>query len=351
MAFIDRGSPVMITGGSGYIASWIVKKLLDQGYTVQATVRDRNNRARVGHLRRLASKSPGRLRLFEADLLAPGSFEPAMAGCELVIHCASPYSFATPGDPEAVFIRPAVEGTTNVLESANRTETVKRVVLTSSVAALWGDDREAAGKPNGLVSETDWNETSSPQHLPYAYSKTMAEKKAWEMARQQARWDLVALLPGYVYGPSLSRRGDSQSTAMLLDLANGQQAKGTAPITRPVADVRDVAAAHLLAGFSPEASGRYIIAATTMRLLEVAQVLRGRFGDGYPFPRRELPKALLWLLAPSLGTTRKVVAGSFGYSFRVDNARSRELGVTYRPVEETFVDHFQQILDDGLLAQ
>ena len=130
---IDRSKPVLVTGGSGYIASWLVKYLLDDGIDVHATVRNRSDDAKLGHLKRMAESSPGRLTLFEADLLDDGAFDVAMGGCQLVFHSASPFVFSGIKDPQKELVDPAVAGTRSVLESANRTRTVDRVVLTSSV--------------------------------------------------------------------------------------------------------------------------------------------------------------------------------------------------------------------------
>ena len=144
---IDKSQPVMVTGATGYLASWIVKKLLEEGISVNATVRDPADSQRVAHLAALAEVWPGRLRLFKADLLDPGSFEPPMMGCELVLHTASPFFVGQPKDAEQELCRPAREGTRNVLDAANRTASVKRVVLTSSVAAIMGDAADIAVVP------------------------------------------------------------------------------------------------------------------------------------------------------------------------------------------------------------
>ena len=122
---IDKTKPVLVTGASGYIANWIILDLLQAGYTVHGTVRDPDNQRSVGPLHKLAARAPqGRLQLFRADLLEPGSFDAAMEGCEVVLHTASPFVIRGFDDAEAALIRPAVEGTRNVLEAANRVASV-----------------------------------------------------------------------------------------------------------------------------------------------------------------------------------------------------------------------------------
>ena len=111
MMTIDRNKPVMLTGGTGYLASWIVKMLLDDGINVHATVRDPNDEVKVGHLRSIAEKSGANLKLFQANLLEPGSFDEATKDCELIIHTASPFSITNVNNPEQELIRPAKEGT------------------------------------------------------------------------------------------------------------------------------------------------------------------------------------------------------------------------------------------------
>jgi len=203
-------------------------------------------------------KGSGKLVLFEADLLKEGSFDAVMQGCELVIHTASPWSTNPKLTPDE-FIKPAVDGTRNVLNSVNKTNTVKRVVLTSSAAAIFGSHRDIQGYPRGMAAEENWNTSSSPTHGAYAYSKTTAEKLAWEMAQAQDRWDLVVINPYWVFGPALSKRKDFESVNVLIKLADGSMALGAAPLHYPIVDVREVAEAHVQAGFLPEASGCHLL--------------------------------------------------------------------------------------------
>ena len=126
--------PILVTGATGYIASWVIKKLLEQGHTVHATVRDLNKTASFAHLEKIAQELNANLKFFKANLLDEGSFDEAMQGCEVVIHMASPFLVTNFKDPIADLVDPAVKGTINVLNSVNRTESVKRVVVTSSIA-------------------------------------------------------------------------------------------------------------------------------------------------------------------------------------------------------------------------
>lgn len=349
---IDRKAPVLVTGASGYIAGWIVKFLLEDGHVVHGTVRDPDKAKGLEHLHALAAAHPGRLRLFKADLLDDGAFDAAMAGCQLVMHTASPFVIGGFTDAHEALVRPALEGTRNVLASVNRTPGVRRVVLTSSVVAIYGDNADARAVKDRLLTEAHWNTTSSADHQPYPYSKVLAEKEAWKIQQQQARWDLVTINPGLVLGPSLTTASASTSLKFIRQLANGTMYPGAPELWMGVADVRDVARAHLLAGFKPEARGRHIVSAADTRPLELGRMLRAKFGDGWRFPRFEAPKALVWLAAPMAGLTRRFVRRNVGHRVRFDNAKSRQsLGLVYRPLAETVCDHFQQALDDGVIRR
>ncbi len=352
MREIDRSQPVLVTGASGFIASWIVKFLLEEGLTVHGTVRDASRTGKVAHLTGIAGKTPGTLRFFEADLLQERSFRKAMEGCELVIHTASPFFVQGVKDAQRELIDPALQGTRNVLRSANEVESVKRIVLTSSVAAIYGDNIEIQDKPGGRFSEKDWNASSDLQHQPYSYSKTLAEKEAWAMAEEQTRWDLVAINPAFVLGPTLSGRTDSTSTDFVRSLVNGQFKTGAPELFFGIADVRDVAQAHLKAGFRPQASGRHIVSNEELSVPDMAALLREEFDGRYPIPKNKLPKFLLYLFGPFQGFSWKYVSRNVGIPIRFDNSYGKEdLGLEYRPVKETLVDQVRQLEEKGLIGK
>lgn len=352
MKFNSDSAPVMVTGANGYVASWLVKMLLEQGAQVRATVRNTADDQKVGHLKKLASQHPGQLELFEADLLKPDGFDDAMQGCEIVFHTASPFVMRGLKSPEEELVQPALQGTQNVLNAVNRAQSVKRVVLTSSVVAIFGDAKEIQGQAGGKFTEAVWNKTSSVSHQPYSYSKTVAEQEAWKMARAQNRWDMVTINPGLVLGPSLSKSSVSESINTMLELMGGKLKSGVPKLSIAIVDVRDVAEAHIKAATTPSAEGRHIVVSQTASMLDIAQSIETAFPGKFKLPRKSVPKFLVWLMAPMVGLSRKFVARNVGYQPLFDNSRARQqLGVTFRPVAQTVADHARQIVEDGMLTK
>lgn len=348
MTTIDKAKPVLVTGATGYVAGWLVKKLLDEGITVHAAVRNPNAKNRLMFLNQLAANSKGDIKYFKSDLLVEGSYDEAMEGCALVFHTASPFTLDVK-DPQKELIDPAKLGTRNVLASANRTESVKRVVLTSSCAAIYGDNRDVKNTPNGIFTEEMWNTTSSIKHGAYSYSKTLAEQVAWEMSKQQKCWDLVTVNPSLVIGPAINPNAvSSESFNLIKQLGDGSLKAGVPPMGWGIVDVRDVANVHYQAGFVAEANGRYLTSGHNTTYFGLAKALQAKYGSTYPLPKKEMPKWLIWLMGPmvSKSITRKFVTRNMGYSWQGDHSKSiQELQVTYRPLVESANDMFQQLID------
>ena len=349
MKTIDQTKPVFVTGGTGYMASWIIKQLLDEGREVRTTVRNLAQKDKYAHLTKIAVTSKGILQFFEADLLHPGSFLEAMKGCELVIHTASPFKISGIKNAQKELIEPALDGTRNVLDSVNKTGSVKRVVLTSSIVAIFGDSVDIAKTENGIFTEKDWNVTSSPKHQPYSCSKTLAEHLAWEMAGMQDQWDLLVINPGLIMGPSLSTRTDSTSIDIMIQLTSGKFKTGVPAGKMGFVDVRDVAKAHIKAGFIPSASGRHICVSDHKDFLDVANIIRIAHPQ-YPLPKSYIPKFLFWLIAPFAGFTRKYVKLNVGIDIKFDNSFIRkDLAMEFIPFEKTVLDHCTQLQKDKII--
>ncbi len=348
MKIIDKTKPVLVTGATGYLASWVVKLLLGDGFTVHGTVRDLKRKEKYEHLLEIARNSNGKLNLFEADLLKKGSFEKAVQDCELVIHTASPFILSGIKDAQKELVGPALKGTQNVLKTATKLD-VKRVVLTSSMVAIYGDNRDIKAAENGVFTEKIWNTTSSVNHQPYNYSKMVAEREAWKIAGKQNSWDLVVINPGFILGPSLNKNNVGFSNEFMTDLGNGKYKSGVPAGTHGIVDVRDVAKAHILAGFTPKASGRHITAAHQKSFVDIAQALHKNYPN-LPLPKQSLPKPIAWIVAPLFGLTRKYVARNFNYDIAFDNSYvKKDLGMDFLPFEQTLTEHFEQLIADGLI--
>lgn len=336
--------PVLVTGGSGFVAAHLVKHLLEQATPVHATVRSLVDRAKVDPLLKMQREHPGMLTLFEADLLRPGSFVGAMTGCSVVYHVASPFLMPERiTDGNAQMLQPALRGTQNVLDAVNTVPSVRRVVMTSTVGAIFGDYSDVLQMKDQVLTEEYFNTSSTLANGPYHYAKVRAERAAWEMSRAQDRWSLVTINPGLVLGPSLTPASDSGSLFLLDELMRGAFFYGAADFHFTTVDVRDVALAHARAAELPEAQGRYIVANRHMTsLLDMATALRPHHDRGILLPRWRLPDPLVRLVGPRFGLTQEYVRNHLGIRFTVDNSRSREeLDIHYRPVEQTLADHYQ----------
>ena len=345
---INNTTPILVTGGTGYLASWIIKKLLDEGLNVRTTVRDKSNIEKSNHLIKLAEQSKGSLEFFEADLLIEKSFDQAVADCELVFHTASPFQMYNIKNPQKQLVEPAVNGTKNVLDSINKTNSVKRVVLTSSTAAIYQNTKDTFEQK---LNENSWNNVSSLTDNPYMFSKKIAEEIAWKIAKSQDRWDLITINPGFILGPSLSNRVDSFSIDFMLSMLNGKNKYGVPALSFPVVDVRDVAKSQILGAFLPEASGRHIIVTDKpLCFLDIAKVLKKEYGNKYPIPTKNLPNFILYIAAPFMKMKWSYLKNNLGFSANLDNSYSiKDLGMNYRSIEKTIIDHANQIIENGLL--
>lgn len=333
----------MITGATGYVAGWVVKQFLDEGYTLHLPVRDPNNSTKLSHLKKLEENSSGKLVFFKADLLEKDSYFESMQGCEIVIHTASPFK-TNVKDPQKDLIEPALFGTENVLNSVNQTESVKKVVVTSSVAAIVGDAIEFQSGPR---DESHWNNTSSLSHQPYNYSKTLAEKKAWEIYESQNRWELATINPSLVLGPALNENVTSESYNIIKQLGSGELKFGAPKYHLAAVDVRDVATAHFKAATHPEFKGRFIVSAQNTNLLELGQMIAKKYGDKYPLPQKSLPKFLVWTLAPLIGLSRDVVSKNVEHPWKLDNSKSlKELKLQYTDLKLSAQEFFAQIYNE-----
>jgi len=337
---------VLVTGATGYIAGHCIRELLEHGYRVRGTVRSLVNPAKTEHLRRIAAQLGGSLELVEADLTSDRGWRDAVAGCTFVQHVASPFPAEVPKD-EMDLIRPAVDGAKRVLQASADSGTVKRVVMTSSVAAVAFGHKDS----NGAVrTEADWSIAENCDAYPK--SKTLAERAAWDFVAAlptEQRFELAVINPGFVLGPLLN--ADQGTSGELVRKLMAREMPACPEIGFAPVDVRDVAIAHRLAMELPQAAGnRYICAGEHLWVQDMAKVLAAEFNPrGYRVPTGHLPYWLMWVFARFDKAVRLALT-FVGRKELVSSAKAqRELGWTMRPVRESIVDTARTMIEHRIV--
>ena len=292
---------LLITGASGFIATHCTVELLNNGYQIRGTVRNLSRAKQIRDILKNHTKNAETIEFAQAELTDSHSWEEAMHGCSGVLHIASPVPVIQPKNADEVII-PAREGTLNVLKAAKKIG-VSRVVMTSSVAAVWGKGREGSR----VYSESDWTDTNDPDQSPYSLSKTFAEKEAWKFVEKHGTPELVVVNPAFVLGPALESDYGS-SLEILYKLL-----KGKYPLVPrlgfEIVDVRDVAVLHRLAYESSNASGRRILCSSGFRWLkEMSIFLRENFPEyRKKISVRDMPNFLLKIISIFDGSVARFV--------------------------------------------
>jgi nucleoside-diphosphate-sugar epimerase len=257
---------------------------------------------------------------------------------------------AQAGKEEELMIRPAIFGTENVLNSVNRTPTVKRVVLTASTVSVWGDPNER-GKGH-VFTEADWNITATPKQFPYFYSKTKAEQRAYEMQKEAGgRWSLCSLNPGAIWGPPTGSRTDGESVGQMIDLLSGALWPWAPPLGVGVVDVRDVALAHCVAAVSPTASGRYLLNSESAFIMTYAAKILKKVYRKRLLPPLKPPITPLLLFGPMMGLPRPITKATYRKKplVCVDKA-AKDLGLKeYIPIKQSVLEMAADMLAKGMV--
>jgi nucleoside-diphosphate-sugar epimerase len=338
-------STVLVTGGSGFIGSHCILQLLAGGHQVRTTVRSLEREAEVRALLKQGGAEPGdRLSFFAADLEQDAGWQPAAAGCDYVLHVASPFPPNIPKDENELIV-PAREGALRVLR-ASRDAGVKRVVLTSSFAAI------GYGHPpqDAPFNETNWTDPNGDDVRPYVKSKTLAERAAWDFIAKEGQLELSVVNPVGVFGPVL---GPDYSTSILIvqRLMDGA-VPGCPKLYFGVVDVRDVADLHLRAMTQPAAKGeRFLaVAGDFLSMLEIAKVLKARLGEAAKrVPTRQLPNWLVRLASLRDPAVKQIVPELGKRKNATNEKAKRVLGWAPRSNEESIVATAESLVRLGLL--
>jgi nucleoside-diphosphate-sugar epimerase len=338
---------VLVTGGSGFIGAYCILHLLDGGYRVRTTVRSLQRETEVRAMLKQGGAEPGeQLSFIAADLEKDAAWPEAVAGCEYVLHVASPFPASVPKDENELIV-PAREGALRVLRAA-RDAGVKRVVLTSSFAAVgYGQ------KPPLPVSfnETNWTDPNGEGVTPYVKSKTLAERAAWDfVANEGGTLELSVINPVGVFGPVL---GPDYSTSILFvqRLMDGA-VPGVPQLYFGAVDVRDVADLHLRAMTQPAAKGeRFLaVAGDFLSVLDMAKMLKAHMGAAAKrVPIRQLPNWMVRLAAFRDPAVRQILP-ELGQKKNATNEKAkRVLGWSPRSNEDSIIATAESLARLGLL--
>jgi nucleoside-diphosphate-sugar epimerase len=339
-------SVVLVTGGSGFIASYCILQLLAAGHQVRTTVRNLNREADVRAMVKQGGAEPGdRLSFFAAELTQDAGWREAAAGCDYVLHVASPISEHVPKHADDMIV-PARDGSLRVLRAA-RDAGVKRVVLTSSFTAIgYGHAPQRA-----RFDETIWTDPSGGDVLPYARSKTLAERAAWNfVTKEGGGLALSVVCPVLVLGPLLTC-DFSPSIALVQRLLQGA-IPGCPRLYMGIVDVRDVADLHVRAMTDPAAEGeRFLaVAGDFMSVRDIGAVLKERLGPAARHvPARELPNWLLRMVGLVHPQVRQILP-ELGKVKNASGEKARRLlGWAPRPREDAIAATGESLLRLGLL--
>jgi len=343
---------IFVTGGTGFIGGHIVKQLLESDeYEVSTTVR---NEAKALFLKTVhATKQP---RFVKADLEnSEDEWVSAMEGMDVIVHCASFVPNKEPADPEREVVQYNVQSCLRVLAAAARVPSIKRIVLTSSVAAIHEGYAHHASTPEKRMDETWWTQLEGP-HKTYSYarSKTLQERAAWDFVKEKKpQYDLVAICPVVVFGPVLDKVINTSLeyiTALLT-----RRVPAIPDVWINIVDVRDVALAHVTAIKSPEASGkRFITVGNDGEPVSYAQLAAWVKEEcaplGYSIPTYRMPNALLHVVGWFDKAVGTYIVPTLGNTIWYNSSASKEgLHLTYRPTRESVVDTCRDLHTLGLV--
>ena len=330
---------VLVTGATGYIGLHCIHQLLNQGYAVNGSVRSPDRKDEIVNALKSHNTSTEHLNVYTMNLTEDAGWDEGMAGCDYLLHVASPISLER--TDEDYFVKPAIDGVNRALSFAKK-HGVKKVVLTSSVAAIF-DTMEK----KDIYDESDWSDPDNPHISAYSKSKTLAERAAWDFIKNENYpFELAVINPALVVGASIS--GDIGESNKAVAMVAGGKMPVAVPLMFGYVDVRDVAAAHILAMQTPASSGeRFALVEKDLWYKDVAKILRE---NGFKkAPTFGVPVWLAKILA-NFNKELKLTLPYLGRKRSIKNTKAREiLGWNPRPAEESILDIANQMKDLGMI--
>jgi len=346
MAKENGKTKVLVTGASGYIATHCVQQLLDEGYSVRGTVRSLKNADKIKPLRDLTYANE-RLELVEADLMdLPEKWTNVIKDCNFVLHVASPFPLVD----DHTIVQIAVDGTLTVLKACAKCPSVKKVVLTSSCAAV----NEGHEDEDRVFSEDDWTNLESNKVLYYAQSKTAAEKAAWDFVKEnkEHQFKMTALNPTFVIGPLLMDTPGTSITTVKKFL--NFEVPAIPPLQMGMVDVRDTAKAHILAMKTPESDGERILITEqpSVSFRKMCEILSDEFrSQGYYIPFIQAPYSFVWLYS-FISVEARASLGRLNRKILFNNEKSKKLlNLEYRPVKDSIIEMGYSLIERGIVPK
>jgi dihydroflavonol-4-reductase len=337
--FSSMNETVLVTGGTGFIGSWCIVELLKRGYTVRTTVRSLSKEPAARAAIASVCDPGDRLSFCSADLTKDEGWDAAVAGCDYVLHVASPLGGDVPKDPNALIV-PARDGALRTLRAATKAG-VKRGVLTSSTAACSPPPHSA----DSLSDETLWTDPNAPAVNAYRQSKVLAERAAWDFIKGYVGpTTLTTILPCAVFGPVLTI--ENLGSVQVIERVLYGRLPGIPRLGFNVVDARDVSDLHIRAMTSPEAAGqRFIAAGDFLWMKDIAATLRESLGArAGKVPARALPDFVL-KFASLFDRQLTLVTPGLGRKHTFTSAKARRvLDWTPRPVTTTVIDCAESLL-------
>jgi dihydroflavonol-4-reductase len=332
---------VLVTGASGYIAMHCIVQLLEAGYRVRGTLRSLNKEARLRKIfAEQVENADDRLEFVTANLMADDGWTAAAQDCTYVMHIASPITDPDLKGDEA-YVRPAVDGTRRVMQAAVDAG-VKRVILTSSVAAVQSLATYQEGRP---WTEEHW---ADPEHAdPYSKSKTLAERTAWDIAAQYPSLELTTINPVYVVGPVFDK--DFSGSLRVITAFLNREFPGAPRMGFSIVDVRDVASAHVKAMTHPDAPGkRFICTSGFLWAKDIARIINDNFAaEGYRAATLHLPDFVIRFVG-LFDSTIRATSVWLGMRTEFSNAQLRTtLDWHPIPAEQSVIESARSLIDKG----